>query len=203
MSLFIALPMYGGFCMTPFFGSCLQLKEALHEISHQFYTLTNESAVHRARNQCAKAFLSTDYERLMFIDSDIEFNAEDVGKLWGMDADIAVGAYSMKKMGAKKAAWINGALVDDLSDYSGCIEVDYAGTGFMMIKRKVFDVMSDHVDVVETEEGMRKQFFHFPIRDGIELPEDYEFCRAAKACGFKVTMDPTIELKHYGLYGFG
>ena len=114
MSLFIALPMYGGFCMAPFFKSCLELKEGLHEIPHQFYTLTNESAVHRARNQCAKAFLSTDYERLMFIDSDIEFNAEDVGKLWAMDADIAVGAYSMKKMGAKKAAWIDGALVDDL-----------------------------------------------------------------------------------------
>jgi len=189
--------------MSPFFKSCLELKEALHGISHQFYTLTNESAVHRARNQCAKAFLSTNYERLMFIDSDIEFNAEDVGKLWAMDADIAVGAYSMKKMGAKKAAWVNGELIGDLDNLPSPLEVDYAGTGFMMIKRNVFDVMSNHVGVSDTEEGPRKQFFHFPIIDNVELSEDYEFCRAAKSCGFKVQMDTDIELKHYGLHGFG
>ena len=93
--------------------------------------------------------------------------------------------------------------MDDLSDYDECVEVDYAGTGFMMIKRKVFDVMANHVEKAKTEDGMRKQVFHFPIRDGVELPEDYEFCRAARACGFKVMMNPEIELKHYGLYGFG
>lgn len=208
MSIFFALPMYGGFCMAPFFKSCLELKESLHSVPHEICIISNESAVHRARNQLAKSFMESDYERLMFIDSDIEFNADDVGKLWSLDVDIAVGAYSMKKIGAKCAAWVNGKLLDNLDDYDVPIEVDYAGTGFMMIKRKVFEKMIPFVDVTETEEGKRTQFFHFPIKKDesgsrVELSEDYEFCRMAKSLGFEVIMDPSIKLKHYGLHGFG
>ncbi len=189
--------------MAPFFESCLQLEASLSGIPHQICTLTNESAVHRARNQLAKSFLSSSYERLMFIDSDIEFKAEDVGKLWAMDVDIAVGVYAMKKIDAKRAAWVDGKLIDDLDKFSGPTEVDYAGTGFMMIKREVFEKMIPFVKPEKTEQGERIRFFHFPVRDGVELSEDYEFCRAAVSLGFKVIMDPSIKLKHYGLYGFG
>lgn len=190
--------------MSPFFKSCLELKESLRDVPHQFYTLTNESAVHRARNQCVKAFLETDYERLMFIDSDIEFSAEDVGKIWALDADIGVGVYPMKKIGAKYAAWVNGRLLDCLEDYDKPLEVDYAGTGFMMIKRKVFEKMEPDIKQEKTESGKRLRFFHFDnVTDEVELSEDYEFCRLSRDLGFSVIMDPSVRLKHYGLHGFG
>lgn len=190
--------------MAPFFGSCLQLKEAIIDIPHEFSILTNESAVHRARNQLAKSFLDTDYDRLMFIDSDIEFQPDQVGRLWALDADIAVGVYPMKKMGAPYAAWVDGKLVEGLEDLEAPMEVDYAGTGFMMIKREVFEAMVDDVKCEQTEQGDRYRFFHFDnVLDGCEISEDYEFCRLARQLGFKVMMDPKIRLKHYGLYGFG
>ena len=198
--IFFALPMYGGHCQAPFFSSCIQLKEAIIDIPHEFSILTNESAVHRARNQLTKSFLETDHERLMFIDSDIEFDPDSIGKLWQMDADIAVGLYPMKKINAPKAAWVDGELINELPDK--IFEVDYAGTGFMMIKRKVFEDMKDKVETEKTEQGERIRFFHFPVRDNVELSEDYEFCRAARKLGFKVMADPSIKLKHYGLHGF-
>jgi len=198
--IFFGLPMYGGHCQAPFFGSCLQMKEALRDVPHDISILTNESAVHRARNQLAKTFLETENERLMFIDSDIEFNPNDIGKLWQMDADIAVGLYPMKKIGAQKAAWVDGELVTDMPE--GNFEVDYAGTGFMMIKREVFEAMKEHVKQEKTEEGKRYRFFHFPVRGGVELSEDYEFCRLAKKLGFKVIANPEIKLTHYGLHGY-
>lgn len=198
--IFFGLPMYGGHCQAPFFGSCLQMKEALSGVDHSISILTNESAVHRARNQLSKSFLESHHDRLMFIDSDIEFDPNDIGRLWQMDADIAVGLYPMKKIGSAKAAWVDGELVTELPEED--FEVDYAGTGFMMIKREVFEAMKEHVELEKTEQGERYRFFHFPVRDGVELSEDYEFCRLAKELGFKIIANPSINLTHYGLHGF-
>lgn len=199
--IFFALPMYGGFCMSPFFGSCMSLKEAIADVPHEFSILTNESAVHRARNQLAKTFMESEHDRLMFIDSDIEFDPDSVGKLWAMDADIAVGLYPMKKLGAAKAAWMGGKLVTDMPDEP--FEVDYAGTGFMMIKREVFEAMKPLLKAEKTEQGERVRYFHFDnVLEGVEISEDYEFCRLAKELGFKVIADPSINLKHYGLHGY-
>lgn len=228
MSILFGLPMYAGFCMKPFMESCMLLQKSmlLAGVPHDFQ-FASDSAVHRVRNQVVKEFLETDYERLMFIDSDIEFSDEDVAKLWSMDADIAVGVYTMKEDGAKYAAWMNGELVDDLEECESPVEVDYAGTGFMMIKRSVFEALKPYTDVEEFQlldrktNGFRYVFFDFPREELVkeraqeiskeipclrvvrELPEDYGFCKKARALGFKVIMDPSVKLKHYGLKGYG
>ena len=48
------------------------------------------------------SFLKTSHTHMMWLDADIEFEPEDVAKLWRMDADVAVGIYCMKK---KKEQW--------------------------------------------------------------------------------------------------
>jgi hypothetical protein len=214
--------------MKPFFESCLHLQESLGmEGVKQTYCIVSDSAVHRGRNQLVKAFLESDFDRLMFIDSDIEFSADDVGKLWNLDADIAVGVYPMKEMGAPYAAWVDGKLIDNLEQFSGPVNVDYAGTGFMMIKRSVFEALMPFtplekcLEADKKTEGFRYVFFDFPLmpvdskdekairqtetcsKVVTELPEDYGFCQKARQLGFKVQMDPTVKLKHFGLYGYG
>lgn len=47
-------------------------------IEIKFYYLFNESLITRARNYCADEFMRSDCTHLMFIDSDIGFNANDV-----------------------------------------------------------------------------------------------------------------------------
>lgn len=178
----------------------MHLQESLiiSHVPHAFSYVMNESAVHRARNQLAKSFLETDATHLMFIDSDMGFSADDVGKLYQLDSDIAVGVYRMKKENSEYAAWVDGKLVSDLPE--GPVEVDYAGTGFMLIKRGVFE----SIDVPEekTPEGMRKRFFSFEMDGDVELPEDYNFCKMARERGFKVMMDPSVKLTHYGIKGY-
>lgn len=228
MSILFGLPMYAGFGMKPFFESCMQLQKSLilAGVKHDFI-YCSDSAVHRCRNQIVREFLETDYERLFFIDSDLEFSAEDAGKIWALDADIGVGVYTLKEVGAPYAAWMNGELVNDLSQLDKPVEVDYAGTGFMMIKRKVFEALKEETPVEEFQlqdrkrNGFRYVFFDFPLEDMVkeraqeikkeipcsrvvrELPEDYGFCAKARKAGFKVIMDPSVRLKHYGLFGYG
>lgn len=195
--------MYGSMCLAPHFQSCLQLKEDFTEFKfkHDWLITTNESLITRARNTSVATYLTTDYERLLFIDGDLDFKTEDVMKLWDMDVDVAVGAYRMKSPDSTLTAWENGRMVE-LEDRTENFEVDYAGTGFMMIKGHVFEQMMARFPHWKYEEGKVGEcwgFFQDPIEDGIQLSEDYFFCKRFREIGGKIILNPTIRLGHWGL----
>ena len=142
MSVLFCTPCYGGMVTEAYLRSCLDLRAVLTEakIDHDWLTGRNESLVHRARNEMTATFLKTDFERMMWIDADIEFSPDDVAKLWNLDTDIAVGVYPMKRKDkCWYAAWMKGELIKDLDQFSEPQEVDFAGTGFMMIKRSAIE----------------------------------------------------------------
>ena len=168
--LFVGTPMYGGNCSGLFTKSCNDLAMLCTQagIQIRFYYLFNESLVQRARNYVVDEFLRSDCTHLMFIDSDIHFNAKDVLALLGLcDHDpenyqIMTGPYPKKTIAWEKVhvAAKQGrgdenpfALENYTSDFvfnpvkgskgefklNEPIEVSEAGTGFMMIPREVLD----------------------------------------------------------------
>lgn len=208
MSILFCTPCYGSQVTEPYFRSCLQLQLALASCNfpHSFFTLSNDSLVTRARNVCVANFLKTDFESMMFIDADIEFSVDDVGMLLEMDQPISVGVYRMKKPGSKYAAWRDGELVDDLDQFTRPITVDYAGTGFMLIKREVFTEIYREYPEWKYEEGQVGDcfgYFQDPIMDGFHMSEDYFFCRTWRDLGHEVWMHPKVRLTHHGVFGYG
>jgi hypothetical protein len=100
------------------------------------------------------------------------------------------------------------------TDPSGCVEVRHGGTGFMLIKRKVFDELSDKVptyrpSTVKDTNGNylkpeTKEFFATSIDDsGCLLSEDYHFCELHRKHGGKIHANPFIKLEHVGTYVYG
>jgi len=96
--------------------------------------LKNESLIQRARNNAVTTFLETDYERILFIDADIEFTTDDIVKLWFLDEDVCGAAYSMKIENKRTTAWHQGEMVE-IDTLNGPTEVDFLATGFLMVKR--------------------------------------------------------------------
>jgi hypothetical protein len=102
--LFVATPMYGGQCAGMFSKSCADLSAicAQYGIPLQFYFLFNESLITRARNYCCDEFMRSESEHLMFIDSDIGFNPQDVIAMMALQSqnpdkyDIIGGPYPKK-----------------------------------------------------------------------------------------------------------
>lgn len=210
MSLFLATPTYGGQCTTAFHESADNLCTTLELAGFPYDWLftKNESLIQRARNSSVATFLKTDFERFMFIDADIDFTEEDVLKLWEMDADVACAAYSMKREDCPLSAWEGGDLVD-IEDRTEPFEVDFAGTGFIMIKRHVFeDFVKEWPELSHIEGHVGQSFNWFNCRvekveEKIFLSEDYAFCYDFRRLGGKIMLNPTIKLGHWGIKRYG
>jgi len=162
--LFIATPMYGGMNHGLYMKSCLDLQTVMirYGIEVKFSFLFNESLITRARNYLVDEFLRTDFTHMMFIDSDIHFDPNDVIALMALDKDVIGGPYPKKSINwaniaetARKNPDLNPKELENLvGEYvfnvvkgtqqfqvSEPLEVMEIGTGHMMIKRNVFEKM--------------------------------------------------------------
>jgi len=202
-------PCYGGQITEVCFSSYLQwtIMAMQNNLNFQIDTLSNESNVNRARNSCAAKFLAGDATHLMFVDADIQFNPTDIVKLVAHDKDIVGGIYPQKTLPPKMVVNTlkNGKQEGDL------VEVGTLGTGFMLIKRTVFEQMitegaqkyTDAIGLSSIENDHQYDFFNCTIdTQGRYLTEDWSFCRRWRELGGTIWADTTVALAHVGYYRF-
>ena len=235
--LFITTPMYGGMTTGFFCQSLIPLPGMLKDrgIDVSFSFMFNESLVQRARNGLVNIFMKkTECTHLMFIDADIRFNAADIISMMEADKDIICGIYPKKEINwrtvdmAVKQGYpvehlrhFTGSMVVNLVDYQGevtvprdqPVEIFAGGTGFMMIKREVFEklkpVVNSYVNDVGDTSGQLNadtisEFFPVFIEQESKrlLSEDYAFCKIARDNGIKIYAAPWVQLGHFGTYLF-
>lgn len=235
-SIMIATPMYGGMCTAHYMVGVINAIAVLGGMGYSVYfaNIINESLITRARNELARQFLEQGFDYLMFIDADIAFDAESVVELVQADRDIVCGLYPKKEIAwgsveaaAKKGEHnlkdFSGSFALNLppgaavvrSDEQGLIELQHGATGFMLIKRKVFEQLSDRVPTYRTSAAkmpdgqyvkpLTKEFFATSIDDesGVLLSEDYHFCELWRKLGGRIYAKPSIRLEHVGTYVYG
>ena len=93
--IFVATPMYGGMCSGMYTKATADLAtiSTQYGMDIRFFYLFNESLITRARNYLVDEFLRSPYTHLMFIDSDIHFNPNDVLTLAALDKEIIGAPY--------------------------------------------------------------------------------------------------------------
>jgi hypothetical protein len=216
-SIFFATPCYGGMMTDQYHLSMFRLAETLrrYQISHQVTTLRNESLITRGRNILTAMFLASNCTHLMFIDADIEFEAEDVIKLIRMNESLAVGAYPKKTLPIQYA--VNLKIVDPTTGRvnikGDAVEVLDASTGFFLIKRSTIEKMVlAHPELhikndSSIDPSLNKHCYALfdtlldPV-DNRYLSEDYTFCRRWQALGGSIWLHTKIKLNHVGSYTF-
>ncbi len=229
-SIFLATPMYGGMCSGEYTKAILALKQEIEKEGWGLSTafIYNESLINRARNDLTKLFLESDSTHLLFIDADIYFNAKDVIRLVKEDRDIIGGLYPLKKIDWIKirSSVLNGDSNfhkngfnyvftqknnNDFFDNNEVQEVSGIGTGYMLIKREVFDIIdaetytNNSLMFKNSENKTTKNFFSLEIDEETNtlLSEDYYFCKSWIKTGGKVYLAPYAVAKHIGMYEFG
>jgi hypothetical protein len=234
--LYIATPMYGGNCSAFYTLSMLELIDICghYKIPIQWEFIYNEALITRARNELVHKFLKSDANYLIFIDGDIQFNPYDVLCLADLatnhkDMQIITGAYPKKTIDWKtiKHAYDIGYIKkpEDIEKYIGDyaynvknkskvvlldkpFKVLEAGTGFMLIKKEVFEKFKktypeQEYCEYETNE-LKTAYFDCKIdsKNKRYLSEDYMFCQYVSKIGIDTWLVPWISLNHMGSYLF-
>jgi hypothetical protein len=238
-NVLVGTPCYDGTVTHLYMRSYLALQEACRArgIGLDLLMLAGDSLITRARNRIAAQFLEAPrFTHLMFIDADIGYGAEQFLRLVERDADIAAGIYPLKQLDWAKlreralrgdanleAASLSyvlsgrqgGGGTMRVQSRGGFASVEHAGTGFMLIRRSVFERMIERFPELEFAHthlatgdaaAPRRQYAFFDTsidrEAGTYLSEDYTFCRRWKAMGGEIWVDLRSRLSHVGRHEY-
>jgi hypothetical protein len=225
-NLFIATPCYDGNVHSAYVLSLLALQRLLLENRIGYdVCLHSDSLITRARNFIAERFLrQPEYTHLLFIDADISFDPMTVLRFLDFDKDVIAGIYPIKDLNihklrrlpidddrAAEAACYHYSspiqMDDDTMPQNGFVQVDYAASGFMMIKRQSLEAMAARYPDLKYREdftgpGLEEcyGFFNTMIYEGHFLPEDYSFCKRWRDIGGEVWGDMVSRFDHIGKF---
>jgi hypothetical protein len=154
--------------------------------------------VHEGRNQMLRAgqtpsadvkvLAGMDYDRILWLETDMVFKPEDVLQLLEDDADVVSAVYPMSpelsdiavagNLPAQRLVIPN--LVRHASDL---IEVDFCGLGMVAVRRGVF-------------ESLPYPWFHTLYSGSEYIGDDFGWCSDVKAKGFKIYVDRRVRAGH-------
>jgi len=225
-SLFIATPCYEGNLKSIYVMSMLGLQRLLMQngIEHDV-CFHSDSLITRARNSIAAQFQKQQiYSHLLFVDADISFEPATVLRYLAFDQDVIGGVYPIKKLNiselrrlpidddrtAEAASYnysSNLRIDQDNLPQNGFVQVEYAASGFMMIKRQALEAMVTHYPELRYEHDftgsgaeMAYGLFDTLIHENQALPEDYSFCKRWRDIGGVVWGDAVSRFDHVGSY---
>lgn len=207
MKLFIGLPVYNQ--MHSETVQCLNRIMIDPPCSFHVGMNIGDSLVSRSRNTLTADFLDSDCTDLLWIDSDLVFSGEQVARIASHDVDVAGGFYPKKQEGSLQ--WVCNCLDGDPGKPDPITKlqrVKYIGTGFMRVRRRVFEMMIEDYgkDIGFISDGTQRKEWDFwsvgvhKFKDGSRryLSEDWMFCQRWLDMGHQVYADCGIVLRHIG-----
>ena len=208
----ICMPCYGGMLTESTFMSYIKWANTCRQlgIDWTMETMTNESLISRARNTLTAKFLhNKESTHLMFVDADIGWEPWHLLVMLNAQKDVIGGLYPMKSLPVK---WcVNGFDGAEVSEDGTLQEVSKTGTGFMLIKRDVFEKLNAHpatkpfindIGLPAELNPYMKTYFDTAVRENRYYSEDWTFCENWRDIGGKVWVDKRVLLKHTGTYVF-
>lgn len=229
--IYLALPAYGKIDV-PFVISLLSLLQTQQNIVGQVEFMQGDSLVNRARNNLVHRFLggaahpqpdgktvTVKYDWLLFIDTDLVFQPQDIAELYRLGVErgpgIYAGTYPIKTL---KPKVVFNSLPGATVAADGTIDVREAGTGFMLIHRNVFEQMRERfkgemefiadTGDMATSPVVKCDFFSVGVRRdpvlGYKrfLSEDWYFCQRWREMGGKVVLHTKLQASHIGTIAY-
>lgn len=147
------------------------------------------------RNGLTREFLAGTCTDLLFIDSDMRWEPESVLRILSWNEDVVCGAYRFK---SESGTYPVGRIFS-ADEKTGLLDVSYAPTGFMRIRRRVFEKLAP----TQRKSGGTSFYFMRQFNENSYDGGDVNFCRKWIASGGKVKVDPKIWFEHVGDKRYG
>lgn len=209
MHVMVAIPAYTGTIhlgtMRSLFTDLLSLQARGDQ-----WTLHDEcgnALIADARALIVAQFLASEADTLVFIDSDVCWEAGSLLKLLDYPVDMVAGIYPQRKDPISFCVkWQNKPQLIADKD-TGLLEVDGVPAGFMKLSRKQLESMVEQYPdtefYVENAPNKKAWALFCDYRIGKhKMGEDYAFCRRWTDMGGKIWIDPEIKMGHIGYKTF-
>ena len=221
IKLFIATPAFGHQVTTNYANSLLKFVSTPHPrlaVSSAIHMQSGMALVTQARNNCVAYFLNSECTHFLFIDADIGFEPEAIYRLIEKDVPLCLTPYPVKGYGKDYQLQFIVHFPDKDNvriQKDGFTEITAGPTGFMMIKREVFEKLAEKYPERKTVnkqlvgnkvETMEKGWYTFfetaQDPENGYLGEDIAFCRLWTNIGGKIYADTQTPLTHFGSHAF-
>ena len=233
--VFLATPCYGGVVtqgyMQSVFGLTRQAGPDGYDVT--LALLGQDALITRCRNTLLAHFMALDTTtHILFVDSDISFDAQLAGRLLASSKDVVAAAYPLKTFywDTRARQRLEGGEAPDTAGlrYVGELckgplahregdlaTADYVGTGFMLISRKAVAQMIaafpetcySAIHAYPTS-GNSSVAFHALFDCMVDpltriyLSEDFAFCHRWRSLGGQIWLDTQSSLTHTGSSDF-
>lgn len=215
-TVLIGMPCGSGFVPSAMVQSMLQL----HKPLPCAFMIIERQAVVKARNAIALEALRVGADYLLFVDDDNPIPPDTLERMIADDKDIVIApilgrvpddngkhplcafyAETVQADGEPLRIYRN---IEQFRDEGPLHRIDAGGTGCMLIKRRVLEVLFDRYNKFIFENGDIKLGEAITV-DGAEydrrtMSEDCEFCERASDAGFEIWLDERIKPFHITSY---
>ena len=213
-SVYIAMPCYDSVKINTML-SVIKLVEQFRLSGVKMGINTMKSPlIHQARNYLTSVFLTTEYQYLLFIDSDVEFEPDAVFRMLVAKKDIICTPYRVKAEQLDKHIYT--VEFKDPKNIpflpGGLVEIEAGPTGLMLIDRTVFEkIIKNHPDLkiknkatptADKSLEFYYNFFDFGFDNHYATGEDISFCKLAKENDFKIYANTESTTQHHGSYAW-
>lgn len=204
--VFIGIPTYDG---TVHVALAMALLNNIKNLEKAGYKVNVSTAGHchvtTSRNELSWAFLMSDCDSLIMIDSDEWCEDGAFVKLMEHDVDLVCGVCPRK---VEPITFSTARTYIDLNTNrlimdpdTLLVQLEAAPTGLIRIKRRVFDIIGREMgkELAYEELGQKRMdYFEMVRRGGMRWGEDYAFSHKWNAMGGACWARPDISFKHFG-----
>lgn len=209
MRLMVAIPAYSG---TIHLGTMRSLFTDLLTLQARgdSWTLHDEcgnALIADARALIVAQFLASDCDTLVFVDSDVCWEAGALVRLVDAPVDMVAGIYPQRRDPPRYCVKWKGAGELRADPETMLLEVEGVPFGFVKLTRTMLESMVEQYPdtefYVETAPDTKAWALFADYRIGKhKMGEDYAFCRRWTDMGGKVWIDPEMSMGHVGFKTF-
>ena len=181
------------------------------------------SLVTHGRNLSTCGFLHSGMDYMLFVDADLEFNAETILRMLVPAKDIVCTPYRLKNKPGVADYSVNYPDPEAIKVLPwDLVEITEGPAGLMLISRKVFEKLMEKYPELKCEypdelrsrmnaqigtesDAVNKYFYNFwdtSFKNHTWKGEDIAFCNLATDAGFKIYANLNSWTTHHGSWGF-
>ena len=155
--------------------------------------MSYDTLVQRSRNDLVALAVLNDFDDVILIDGDVDWDPSWINTLLRYKVDVVGGTYRKKTDDVEDYVCKSIKNPADVDAKTGLMKVDGLGCGFIRISANALKYLWDNSEPYMNGSGKpARMVFDVKIIDGEFMSEDMMMCRKLKEGGFDIHLDPRM-----------